>query len=98
MNADALLADLEPLTHNARIKRMIDLGRASARGDEKIRALLAELRASPDAYARLLGLHAASGAQDGAPVLAAINDPSRIVRRTAARLAAVLCSDAQVAE
>ena len=98
MNAAALLADLEPLTHNARIRRMIDIGRASARGDEKSRALLAELRASPDAYPRFLALFGANGARDGASVLASVNDPSRLLRRTAARLASILCSDAEVAE
>lgn len=98
MNADALLADLEPLTHNARVRRMIDIGRAAARGDQEPRALLAELKASPDAYARLLALHAANGARDGAAIVDAVTDTSRVVRRTAARLVAIVCTDAQVAE
>lgn len=97
-NADALLADLEPLTHSARIRRMIELGRASARGDEEPRAVLAELRSSPEAYCRLLALYAANGALDGAAALASVSDPSRLIRRTAARFASILCTDAQLAE
>jgi hypothetical protein len=95
MEADSLLADLEPLTNSARIRRMVDLGRAAARGDEGARSTLAGLRASASVYARLLALDAAGAGRDGASVLAAVSDPSRSIRSRAVRLAPLACDDAQ---
>lgn len=96
MAADAFLAELEGLTHAARQKRMVDLGRASLT-DGEAKALVASLVASEDAYARALAAASLYGSRDGALAVSLMNDPSRIVRTRAARTVPVLCDDAQAA-
>jgi hypothetical protein len=92
------LSDLESLTHRARTKKMVEVGRAAAASDTAAQAFLAELRASPDAYARALAVIAGFGDRNGEAVVHALSDRSRVVRARATRLAPVLCSDAQLQE
>jgi cellulose synthase operon protein C len=91
-----LLLEVEPLTYRARIRRMIELGRAFARGDADARTALNELHTSSDAYERLLALMSVFGSRHGAWVVEALSDPSRSVRRRATRMVALFCSDEQI--
>lgn len=93
----ALLQELAPLSHPERVTRMIELGRA-ARTDKKAAALLDDLwRVDGDAgaYGRRLVLKSCFGSRDGARVLQALSDPSRILRGGARKLVALCCSDEQ---
>src|SRR5262249_37513677 len=71
---------------------MIELGR---RRDDESQALLAELSRG-GFYERFLALHACFGSREGAPVIRALADRSRIVRGLAARLAPLVCDDAEL--
>ncbi|WP_437280831.1 hypothetical protein WME90_09835 [Sorangium sp. So ce375] len=95
MDTASFLAELEPLAHHDRVRRVVDLGRAAARGDAGARALLGALSGSAQPYERLLALMSVYGSGDGARVVAAVSDPSRTVRRRAARMVARFCDDAQ---
>lgn len=96
MTAETLLGSLEPLTHHDRVRRMVALGQAAAAGDADARAVIAALRASPDAFARVLAMESVYGSRDGAAVLAGLEDASRTVRARAATLLPIACDDAQV--
>ncbi len=96
MDVAALLADLEGLTHSARQKRMVDLGRASLE-DASAKAILEAFGASEDAYVRALVVTSLHGSRDGALALRLLEDPSRFVRRCVSRLVALVCDDAQAA-
>lgn len=94
MTPDELLAQLEPLDHDARLRRMIALGREAA-GDQGLAATIAAL-AGGEWYARQLALSSCHGSRDGALVLRALADPSRTLRARAIALVPVVCDDAQV--
>ena len=88
-----LLRDLEPLTHDDRVRRLIAIGRSAAGGDARSAAILAELAAG-GVYERLLALHACQGRGDGdLPARLAGADPSRLIRRMALPLVARLADD-----
>ena len=93
VNRVQLLAELRSLSHDARVTRMIALGRA-ARSDKKAQALLNELW-SGEVYERRLVLKSCFASRDGARVLDAVVDPSRLVRGAARKLVALCCDDAQ---
>lgn len=96
-NVAALLQELEPLCHPERTQRMVALGRA-AKADPKVRELLDALWNSggdSGAYARRLVLKSCYGSQDGARVLQALSDPSRLLRGGARKLVALCCTDGQ---
>ncbi|WP_437572658.1 hypothetical protein [Sorangium sp. So ce542] len=95
MDTASFLAEVEPLAHHDRVRRAVALGRAAAGGDAGAAALLGALSGSAQAYERLLALMAVYGSGDGARVLAAVSDPSRLVRRRAGRMVARFCDDAQ---
>ncbi|WP_437769286.1 hypothetical protein WMF27_09245 [Sorangium sp. So ce281] len=95
MDAASFLADIEPLAHHDRVRRVVELGRAAARGDAGASALLGALWSSAQPYERLLALMSVYGSGDGARVVAAVSDPSRSVRRRASRMVARFCDDAQ---
>lgn len=97
MDKSALLAEIEPLTHHARIRRMIDVGRAAAQGDEGARLVIGELHRSAEAHERLMALQSVFGSRDGAPVVAGITDVSRTIRRRASRMITKFGSDDEVA-
>ncbi|WP_437488761.1 hypothetical protein WME75_09395 [Sorangium sp. So ce1014] len=96
MDIASFLAEVEPLAHDDRVRRVVALGGAAARGDDAgAAALLGALSGSDQAYERLLALMAVYGSGDGARVVAAVSDPSRLVRRRAGRMVARFCDDAQ---
>lgn len=96
MTLSELLDALDGLTHAARQKRLVDLGRLSTT-DTSAKALLSELAGSDDAYARTLVVASLFGSRDGALALQLLTDRSRAVRQRALCAAAVVCSDAEAA-
>ena len=95
--AAGLLPELGALSHVERTQRMVALGQA-ARDDGATRELLGELwRTEGDAgpYARRLVLKSCYGSRDGARVLQALSDPSRLLRAGARKLVALCCDDTQ---
>ena len=89
-----LLAELAILTHNARIQRMIELGRRTIT-NPGLRATIAELERG-DVYERFLALMSCHGSRDGAHALRAIDDPSERMRTAAISVVAIVGSDAEV--
>ena len=65
MSPADLLRALEPLTHDARIRRMVELGRAAA-SDSAIAATLGRPWAAAASSERMLALDACHGSRDGA--------------------------------
>ena len=94
MTAKQLLRELETLPHTARIRRMVELGRKAAH-DPKLATLLTTLEQG-GFYERFLALHACFGNRDGAHVLHALTDPSRIIRGLAIQLAPLTCNEEQL--
>lgn len=95
---EAFLAEVEGLTHNARQRRMVDLGQAAAKGDEAAKALLRGLVASNSAYARALAVTSIFGSKDSELALTMIADRSRLVRSRAARVIVHVGTDEQCAK
>lgn len=99
-NVAALLQELDPLPHPERTQRMVALGQA-AKTDAKARELLDALWNSEGdsaAYARRLVLKSCYGSHDGARVLQALSDASRLLRGGARKLVALCCDDAQATQ
>jgi hypothetical protein len=92
MNA-ALLRELASVPHDARMRRMAELGRAAA-GDAQVAATLAAL-AGGGFHERLLALQSCCGSRDGAHALRALSDPSRTLQNRALPLLALSGTDAQ---
>jgi hypothetical protein len=88
---EELLAEVEPLSHAARVRRMVEVGRLAAT-DPTVSATLAELERRGH-YERYLALQACFGSRDGAHALRAITDPSRGLRALATALVPLLCDD-----
>ena len=81
MSPAELLYELEPLTHDARIRRMVELGRMAAH-DPAVVATLGALGRGGTFERMLRALHACHGTRDGA--LAArttSSDPYALIRR-----------------
>ena len=94
MNKQRLLQAVENLSYSERVRRMIGWGR-EAQTDTNIAAVLAELRTG-DFYERWLALLANYRTRDGAQALAALKDPSRLIRSAALNQAADLCHEPQL--
>ena len=94
MTLEKLLHECETLTHNGRMRRMVELGRMVP-NDTSIGETLAAL-AQGDVYQRALATQACYGSHDSAQALRALSDPSRTVRGLALGLAALICSDAEL--
>src|SRR5262245_59263627 len=94
MDRKRLLDELELLTHSARVRRMVELGRSVPR-DPALQACIDSL-ANGDAYERGLALMTCFGSRDGARVLRALADPSRTLRGLALTLLAQVSSDQDV--
>ncbi|UQN08713.1 hypothetical protein [Deinococcus sp. QL22] len=92
MTAAPLLAEFEALTHRARMRRMVELGRLPEAQREPV---LESLR-SGSVYERRLALWACHGSRDGEQAYRAALDPSGHVAGPALRLVALLCSEAQL--
>ena len=95
---DDMTAAWEPLTHGQRVKMLVALGQAARAGDLAAAQSIRALRNHDSAYERLLALSTIHGTRDGEHVLLALSDPSRTVRRTAARMVPRFCSDGQANE
>lgn len=94
MTPEKLLHECETLTHNGRMRRMVELGRLAS-NDTSISQTLAAL-AQGDVYQRTLVTQACYGSRDSAQTLRALSDPSRSVRGLALGLTALTCSDAEL--
>ncbi len=93
MTPAELLRELEPLTHAAQMRRMVEVGRAAAR-DSEAAATLAALEAG-GFRERYLALQSCFGSGDSAHVLRALVDPLGTICGLAARLVPAVCDDAQ---
>jgi hypothetical protein len=93
MNPTRLLRELESLPHDARVRRMVELGRL-AKSDASVAAAIT-LFERGGFYERWLALNSCYGSRDGAQVLRALADPSQAIRGAALKLAALSCDDAQ---
>lgn len=94
MTPDELLHDLEFLTHDARMGRIVEIGR-SATLDANAAATLDALEQG-DFYSRGLALQSCNGSRDGARALRAFTDSSRAIRTLAVALLPLLGDDAQM--
>lgn len=94
MNPNKLVRQLESLTHDERMRRMIEVGRRIAT-DSSTTAILDSLEFG-GFYERLLALQSCYGSGDSARVLRALNDPSRTIRTRAIALLALLGDDSQI--
>lgn len=74
---------------------MVGVGRRAAAGDDTASDFIAACQRSDGAYARRLAVVSAFGSRDGSVVIAALNDPSRMVRNTAAALVHIACDEQQ---
>lgn len=92
----ALRSELNAAFHDARVHRMVELGRR-ARTDPEAQARLDAL-ARGNAFERRLALAAQFTRRDGAAVLKATADESFRVRALAFELVALACDDAQALE
>ena len=91
--AAALLRELDRLSHDGRMRRMVEIGRAASAPDTA--ALLQDL-AGGDVYERRLALQAVYGSQDGRAAATALEDPSAALRGLAAQLLARWGEDDQL--
>ncbi|MFO0724350.1 MAG: hypothetical protein U1E65_11240 [Myxococcota bacterium] len=94
MGAREFLAEIEPLTHRQRLRRLVDLARA-AKADPGNQAVLTGLAQSEDPYARSLAIEACAVTRDAALIETALRDPSGTVRRKALGLAPLVLDDAR---
>src|SRR4051812_5157462 len=93
MKPTRLLRELEALPYDARMRRMVDLGRL-AKSDASVADAIA-LFERGGFYERWLALTSCYGSRGGAQVLQALADPSQAIRGAALKLAALVCDDAQ---
>ncbi|NOK03552.1 MULTISPECIES: hypothetical protein [Myxococcus] len=91
-----LRAELSGTYHDARVRRMVELGRLALK-DAGVREILGVLSRG-DAYERRLALFAQFTWRDGRQVLAATTDASARVRFLSFQLVALVCDDLQALE
>ena len=91
MNATVLLQELEPLTHDARMRRMVEVGQ-TARTDTTVVETLQALERG-GFHERLLALQSCHGSRDAARAMRALTDPSRTLQFRALRLVALCAGD-----
>ncbi|HTU89865.1 MAG TPA: hypothetical protein VMF69_07200 [Gemmataceae bacterium] len=89
-----LLNKLESLTHDARVRRMVELGQEAGTNPQTAE-LLAVLEKG-GFFERLLALQSCYGSKDGGHALRALKDPSRTIQVHALKLIALFANDAQV--
>ncbi len=94
MNPAQMLQELEPMSHNARVGRVIELGHQASAGTNAASIIAAWERG--DYYERWLALYSCFGSRDGEHVLRAFADPSSTIRGLAWKLSAFLCDDVQL--
>ena len=79
-----LLRELESVTHIARMRRMVEVGRA-AKTDARMAQVIAELERG-GFYERMLALQSCYGSGDGELAVRALGDPSRTLQGRAVGL------------
>ncbi len=84
MNPNTLLQTLEPLTHQARMRQMVEIGKQS-RNNRQLASTLIQL-AQGDFYQRYLALQACYGSGNIELIYQSLSDPSRKLRSLASRL------------
>ena len=94
MTPAQMLQELEPLSHKARIGRVIELGHQASAGTNAANIVAAWERG--EYYERWLALYSCFGSRDGEHVLRAFADSSRAIRGLAWKLSAFLCDDVQL--
>lgn len=87
-----ILADVAPLSHDQRYKRMVELGRESIT-NTPLAEDLQSLAQSKTHYERLLALMSASGSQATDLIVTMLADASPMLALRAARLAAHVAPD-----
>lgn len=92
--ADGLLRKLELLTHDARMRRMVELGQEAGTNPQTAELLAALERGG--FYERLLALQSCYGSKDGSHALRALNDPSRTIQFRSLKLIAGFTRDVEV--
>eukprot|EP00803_Ostreobium_quekettii_P002750 evm.model.scf_527.1 EVM.evm.TU.scf_527.1 scf_527:6903-8443(-) len=97
MTPERLLVELEGLSHNQRIARMVHLGRESLT-NAAAADCLSRLEHAHGLYGKILALHAAHGSRDSAVVLRSFNASSRTLRDLAVFAAPRVADDATVAQ
>lgn len=91
-----LLRELETIPHGARMRRMVEVGRAAAKESQAADTIATLARAG--FYGRLLALQSCYGSKDGTQASRSIADPSRILQGRSLRLIALFASDVQAKE
>lgn len=91
MTPEKILRECEKLTHNGRMKRMVEFGREAA-GNAKVRDAIRAL-AQGDVYQQSLAVQTCAGSRDTASVVQALFSPSYRVRAIALGLAPQMCSN-----
>jgi hypothetical protein len=91
-----LTNSLESLTHRDRLLEVIKLGKQASNTPDVVN-LIDDLQQG-NQYHRLLALYSCYGSYNGARVLTAIQDNSRIIRRKAIKLITLVGSDEEVLE
>lgn len=94
MTPEQLLRECETMTHNNRMRRMVELGRLASQ-DQSIAETLHAF-AQGTVYRRVLATQSCFGSRNTAQALQALSDPSRSVRALALDLVAVICSNAHL--
>jgi hypothetical protein len=91
VNIKTLLAECARLSHGERMQLMVDLGRRSTTEPEVAGSLAALARG--DVYQRMLAAQSCFGSRDSALALAAVRDPSSLVRSSAFAALRVIGAD-----
>ena len=94
MTPSQMLQELEPLSHNTRIGRVIELGHQAGPGTNVARIIATWEQG--EHYERWLALYSCFGSRDGEHVLRAFADPSHAIRGLAWKLSVFLCDDMQL--
>ncbi|MFL5759243.1 MAG: hypothetical protein ACJ789_05870 [Thermomicrobiales bacterium] len=96
LKKQTLLDEVESFRHSDRVRKMVEVGRAGRFKKREARTI-ASLE-NGDVYERWLALHACYGSRDGAHILRALNDESRLVQNLALSLVPVVCDDAEASQ
>ncbi|HEY5003341.1 MAG TPA: hypothetical protein VII61_09325, partial [Ktedonobacteraceae bacterium] len=94
MTPSQMLQELEPMKHNTRIGRVIELGHQASAGTNA--AMIIAAWEQGDYYERWLALYSCYGSRDGEHALRALADSSRTIRALACKLSVLLCDDVQL--
>ncbi len=94
MNPNTLLQTLEPLTHQARMRQMVEIGRQSRDNRDLVSTL--ERLARGDFYERYLALQSCFGSENIELINQSLSDPSRKLRSLALRLIVLFGDDEQL--